>query len=113
MYIYTLESIQSKSAETGHIRNPPLLRSGTEQVVIDTVIKNTSLCSMTMCNSESDDESDGESDDVEVLGTSSDSRGSDYGGEDLADEVKQLQISFDQSFLDHNTENIDDHDSIY
>ena len=112
MYIYTLESIQSKSAETGHIRNPPLLRSGTEQVFIDTVIKNTSLCSMTLCNSDSDDESDGESDnDVEVLGTSSDSSGSDYGDEDLADEIKQLQITFDQSFLDHNTENVDEHDS--
>ena len=75
----------------------PRFTSTKESVLIDTVIRNTILAAASSFDDDRDDESYcGD----ESLETSSDSD-SDYSASELQDELKQLEISFDNNFLDY------------
>ena len=70
-----------------------------ERVFVDSVIRNASLSSAVV-DDDSDDDSDDETCDVdEVIETSSESCDS---VSDLQDELNNLEISYDNAFLDHN-----------
>lgn len=93
------------SSRTQHQRSSPSgsasVSPGQRRVFIDTVVRNTSL-SNTIIDSESDDDSDDESyDGDEVLETSSESCSTECSVAELQDELNQLEISYDDTFLEH------------